>query len=1228
MIPSENYTQLKELIQNKTLILDGAMGTMIQAHNLVEQDFRGELFADSKILLKGNYDVLSLTRPDIITQIHEAYLEAGADIIETNTFSSTTIAQADYGLSQEVEKLNFQSAQLAKKAAKKFSALTPDKPRFVAGVLGPTNKTASLSPDVNRPGYRAISFEELRTAYKQQAESLIKGGADLLMIETIFDTLNAKAALFAIDQLSQEWNVQIPIMISGTITDASGRILSGQTLEAFITSISHIPLLSIGLNCGWGAKQLKTYALELERVSPYPISIHPNAGLPNEFGHYDQTPQIMGQEIQSLLQNSAIRIVGGCCGTTPEHIRVISELASQADQTKSTYIEKTRSKVLELSGLEPFKYNDNIAFVNVGERTNVTGSKKFLRLIKEKSYEQALAIAREQVEGGAQIIDINMDEGLLDGAQEMKTFLNLIASEPEIAKVPIMIDSSKWEVIEAGLQCLQGKGVVNSISLKSGEAEFIHHAKLIKRYGAAVIVMAFDESGQADNLERRIEICSRSYKILTEQVGFPAQDIIFDPNVFPVATGMEEHRRNALDFFLGSKWIKENLPLVNISGGISNVSFSFRGNNPIREAMHSAFLYHGIKHGLSMGIVNPSLLTVYDEIDPELLTRIEDVLFDRTDDATEKLLEFADSIKDIKEEHAQVIEQWRTTDLQSRLDYALVKGVSTHIEEDIEEARLTANHPIEVIEVNLMHAMGIVGNLFGEGKMFLPQVVKSARVMKQAVAYLLPYIESTKKTKKASSSPKILLATVKGDVHDIGKNIVSVVLACNNYEIIDLGVMVPAEKIIETAIREKVDIIGLSGLITPSLDEMIHVVSELEKIDCKIPVMVGGATTTKLHTAVKIAPHYSGVVVQVKDASRAVTVVSNLLQPETSQEYIQSIKDDYQQTKEKYLNKRETQSLLSIQEARASKLAIEWDNYQPTRPRELGVDTKEVEIGELIPYIDWSPFFNAWELYGKFPEILTDPVVGESATQLYNDAAELLEQAKKEAWFKPKAIYGLFGANQVRTDDIEVYAPDGKPLATVYTLRQQMAKNNGLPNYALSDYVAPKETGKTDYMGFFCVTSGLGIDLKVQRFKKAGDDYTALLLSSLSDRLAEAYAEYLHRYVRKEAWGYAEPESLSYQQLITEEYQGIRPAPGYPACPDHQQKKTIWELLEVEQKIGVRITSSFAMYPASSISGYYFSHPQSKYFSVGRIGLDQAEDYAERKNQNIDQVKQWLKPLL
>lgn len=1228
MIPSKNYTLLKELIQNKTLILDGAMGTMIQAHKLTEPDFRGEHFADSEVLLKGNYDVLSLTRPDIITQIHEAYLEAGADIIETNTFSSTTIAQADYGLSHCVDLLNYESAQLAKRAAEKFSLLTPDKPRFVAGVLGPTNKTASLSPDVNRPGYRAISFEELRIAYRGQATALLNGGADLLMIETVFDTLNAKAALFAIDELSQELGYQIPIMVSGTVTDASGRILSGQTLEAFVNSIAHIPLLSIGLNCGWGAKQLKTYALELEKVSPYPISIHPNAGLPNEFGQYDQTPQIMSQEIESLIQNSAIRIIGGCCGTTPEHIQVIAELAKQADLQKATYTPKQKSKVLTLSGLEPFKYNENIAFVNVGERTNVTGSKKFLRLIKEKKYEEALAIAREQVEGGAQIIDINMDEGMLDGAQEMKTFLNLIASEPEIAKVPVMIDSSKWEVIEAGLQCLQGKGVVNSISLKSGEAEFIHHAKLIKSYGAAVIVMAFDEKGQADNLERRIEICSRSYKILTEQVGFPAQDIIFDPNIFPVATGMEEHRRNALDFFLGAKWIKENLPLVNISGGISNVSFSFRGNNPIREAMHSAFLYHGIQHGLSMGIVNPSLLTVYDEIEPELLTRIEDVLFDRTNDATEKLLEFADNIKDTKQEHTEVVEQWRTTDLQSRLDYALVKGVSTHIQEDVEEARLAANHPIEVIEVNLMHAMGIVGNLFGEGKMFLPQVVKSARVMKQAVAYLLPYIEANKTEQKVSSSPKILLATVKGDVHDIGKNIVSVVLACNNYQIIDLGVMVPAEKIIETALKEKVDIIGLSGLITPSLDEMIHVVSELEKVDCKIPVLIGGATTTKLHTAVKIAPHYSGVVVQVKDASKAVRVVSNLLQEESSEAFIESIKTDYQDTREKYLNKRDTQTLLSIDEARANKLAIDWQSYEPVKPKQLGVHQQEVKINELIPYIDWSPFFSAWELYGKFPEILKDPVVGQSATQLYQDAQELLGLATKEEWFKPKAIYGSFAANQVNSDDLEIYDQKGNHIQTVYTLRQQMKKNNGLPNYGLSDFVAPKEAGKQDYMGFFCVTSGKGIDLKVQAFKKSGDDYTALLLSSLSDRLAEAYAEYLHEYIRKEAWGFAPNENLSYEQLINEQYQGIRPAPGYPACPDHQQKKTIWELLKVEENIGVRITSSYAMYPASSISGYYFAHPQSKYFSVGRIGEDQALSYAERKNQNINEVKQWLKPLL
>lgn len=1228
MISQKNYTLLKELIQKRTLILDGAMGTMIQAHKLSEGDFRGELFAHSEIPLKGNNDLLSLTRPDIITDIHEAYLEAGADIIETNTFSSTTIAQADYGLSDYVDQLNYESARLAKEAVNKFTALTPDKPRFVAGILGPTNKTASLSPDVNRPGYRAISFEELRIAYKQQATALLKGGADLLLIETIFDTLNAKAALFAIDELNEELSLQIPIMVSGTITDASGRILSGQTLEAFITSISHIPLLSIGLNCGWGAKQLKTYAQELEQISPYPISIHPNAGLPNEFGEYDQTPEIMGQEIESLLKSSRIRIVGGCCGTTPAHIQYIAELAQQIDRTKPNYSYEERAKILELSGLEPFKYKANIAFVNVGERTNVTGSKKFLRLIKEKNYEEALSIARDQVEGGAQIIDINMDEGLLDGAHEMKTFLNLIASEPEIAKVPIMIDSSKWEVIEAGLQCLQGKGVVNSISLKSGEEEFIRQAKLIKRYGAAIVVMAFDEKGQADSLERRIEICSRSYQILTEEVGFPAQDIIFDPNIFPVATGMEEHRRNALDFFLGAEWIKKNLPYVNISGGISNVSFSFRGNNPIREAMHSAFLYHGIKHGLSMGIVNPSLLTVYDEIEPQLLHLIEDVLFNRTDQATEKLLDYAETIKDQKEEHTTVLEEWRTNNLQSRLDYALVKGVSTYIEEDVEEARLSVDHPIEVIEVNLMHAMGIVGNLFGEGKMFLPQVVKSARVMKQAVAYLLPYIESTKTEKKQNQSPKILLATVKGDVHDIGKNIVSVVLACNNYQIIDLGVMVPAERIIETAIKENVDIIGLSGLITPSLDEMIHVVSELEKVGCKIPVLVGGATTTKLHTAVKIAPHYSGTVVQVKDASRAVTVVNNLLQPETSESYIQAIKADYQDTREKYLHKRETQNLRSLDEARANRLKIDWSTYQVLKPKMLGVHTHELKISELIPYIDWSPFFNAWELYGKFPDILTDEVVGESASQLYQDALQLLEQAKAEEWFQPKAIYGLFRANQVNGDDIEVYDEAGRLIQTVYTLRQQMVKNNGLPNYALADFVRPKETKQHDYMGFFCVTSGQGIDRRVQKLKVEGDDYTALLLSAVSDRLAEAYAEYLHAHVRTEAWGYAADEKWTKADLLEEKYQGIRPAPGYPACPDHQQKRTIWDLLDVESNIGVRITSSYAMHPASSISGYYFAHPESKYFAVGRIGSDQAESYAKRRQQNIEEVNKWLKPIL
>lgn len=1223
------HNTIRELIYERRLVLDGAMGTMLQAYQFNESDFRGELFRDTKQLQKGNNDLLSLTQPEAVQSIHRKYLEAGADIIETNTFSSTTIAQADYGLEDFVERFNIESARLAREIADEFTALTPHKPRFVAGTLGPTNKTASLSPDVKRPAYRAIDFDGLYRAYKQQSTALIEGGCDLLLVETVFDTLNAKAALFAIEDLSHELAIDIPVMLSGTITDKSGRILSGQTLEAFVISVSHFPLLSIGLNCAFGAKQLVPYIDQLSRISSLPISVHPNAGLPNEFGAYDQTPDFFAHEIEHLLANSSVRIIGGCCGTTPQHIAEIERLLARNEAYENRFTPRQLPKLLRLSGLEAVNYTDNISFINVGERTNVTGSKKFLRLIKEEQYEEALEIARAQVDGGAVVIDINMDEGLIDGAKEMTNFLNLIASEPDIARVPIMIDSSKWEVIEAGLKCIQGKGIVNSISLKSGEEEFIHHARLVKQYGAAVVVMAFDEDGQADTLQRRIDICKRSYDILVNQIKFPAEDIIFDPNIFPVATGMEEHRKNAIHFFEAAKWIRTNLPYAQVSGGISNVSFSFRGNSAVREAMHAVFLYYGIQYGLSLGIVNPQLLEVYSDIEPQLLKLIEDVFFDRNEEATEALINYADSLKGrVKEQHNDVL-VWRQAPLQERINHALVKGIPTFIEQDVEEARLTKIRPIDVIEENLMVAMNLVGDLFGSGKMFLPQVVKSARVMKQAVSYLLPFIEKSKETSQpAHQLPKIVMATVKGDVHDIGKNIVSVVLACNNYQIIDLGVMVPAEKIIETAIAEKADVIGLSGLITPSLDEMIHVTSELEKQHCKIPVILGGATTTKLHTAVKIAPSYNAPVIHVRDASKSVTVVNNLLKRETAAHYVAKIARDYQEIRENYLSQRSQRNFIPLAEARTNKYRIDWDNYTPQAPKQLGIFTKEIPAESLIPYIDWKPFFNAWELYGRYPDILTDEVVGESASALFNDAQAFLTEILRKGWIKPMGIFGIFRANQVDDDDIEIYNVKGEVQERIFTLRQQMKKNNSLANYALADFIAPKSTHKEDYMGFFCVSSGFGVDAKVQRYKKQGDDYNALLLSSLSDRLAEATAEFLHQHIRKNVWGYATDETLSPQELIKESYQGIRPAPGYPACPDHQQKATIWRLLDVEKHIGVRITKNYAMHPASSISGYYFAHPDSKYFSVGKIGDDQVQNYAARRQQALSEVKHWLAPLI
>jgi 5-methyltetrahydrofolate--homocysteine methyltransferase len=1285
-------SEIEKALQNRILVLDGAMGTMLQRYKFTEEDFRGGRFKDFPHPLKGNNDLLSLTQPHAIKEIHRLYFEAGADIAETNTFSSTTIGMADYHMEHLAYELNYESARLAREVADEFTAANPQKPRFVAGSIGPTNRTASMSPDVNNPGFRAITFDELVTAYKEQVRALIDGGADVLLVETIFDTLNAKAALFAIEEVKEELGKNIPIMVSGTITDASGRTLSGQTVEAFLISISHIPLLSIGFNCALGADQLKPYLKRLALNTTLNISAHPNAGLPNAFGEYDQTPEQMQQLIKEYLNDNLVNIIGGCCGTTPEHIRLIAEtVSSLTPNSIAPPLEGLGKpkKGLVLSGLEPLflpyrphsetplSGDGGLAFINIGERTNVTGSRKFLRLIREEKYEEALEVARAQVDGGAQIIDVNMDEGMLDGVHAMTTFLNLIASEPDIARVPVMIDSSKWEIIEAGLKVTQGKSVVNSISLKEGEEVFISHAKKIKRYGAAVIVMAFDEEGQADTYQRRIDICKRSYDILVNKVGFPPQDIIFDPNIFPVATGMEEHRKNAVDFFSAAKWIRQNLPYAHVSGGVSNVSFSFRGNDRVREAMHSAFLYHAIQHGMDMGIVNPEMLEVYDEIDKQLLEYVEDVLLDRRDDATERLLAYAEEIRDsgtTATVRAGAEAEWRTLPVQERLTHALVKGIDEFIEQDVEEARLQAAKPIEVIEVNLMAGMNVVGDLFGSGKMFLPQVVKSARVMKKAVAYLLPYINQAPSAPKwgakensgqvpplevasleaegaigagrlSGSAGKILMATVKGDVHDIGKNIVSVVLACNNFEIIDLGVMVPPEKIIETAVKEKVDIIGLSGLITPSLDEMVYLAKEMDKLNISIPMMIGGATTSRAHTAVKIAPEYRETVVHVNDASRAVTVAGNLLNKATRQEYARALKAEYDELREGYLGRSREKEYLTIEQARANKLQLDWDAFTTAKPNFIGVATINPDLADLVAYIDWTPFFRTWDLHGKYPEILKDEVVGVQAQSLYEDARQMLHNIIEEKWLKAKGVYGIFPANQVNDDDIEVSLPNPSkggayvtpPLGAgglsdtgealrLLTLRQQSVKTKGAPNLALADFIAPKESGKQDYIGMFCVTTGFGADEKATEYEKAHDDYNAIMVKALADRLAEAFAEYLHEKVRKEIWGYAKGENLSNESLIKEEYKGIRPAPGYPACPDHLEKKTIWKLLDAEQNTGVKLTESLAMWPAASVSGYYFAHPESRYFGLGKIKEDQVTDYAARRGISTEEAKKWLGP--
>lgn len=1224
---SDTYKILIRELDKRILVIDGAMGTMIQKHRLSEDDYRGEVFKHWHKEIKGNNDILVITQPDIIRNIHSQYLNVGADIIETNTFNAQKISLADYDMQELAYEINFKAAQLARSAINQYylqNNLSFEKsPKFVAGAIGPTNKTLSISPDVTRPEYRAITFKELTDAYTEQINGLIDGGVDILLIETIFDTLNAKAAIYAALNIFEKRNIQLPLMISGTITDASGRTLSGQTVEAFLISVSHAPILSIGLNCALGAKEMRPYIEELATKSEYYISAYPNAGLPNQFGEYDETPEMMSHYICEFIDSGLVNIVGGCCGTTPEHIAHIAEHAKKGTPRKI----QPQSKYLKLSGLEAVVLRPDSNFMNIGERTNVTGSKKFLRLIKEENYVEALNIAREQVEGGAQVIDICMDEAMIDGVKAMTTFLNFIASEPDIARVPVMIDSSKFEIIEAALQHIQGKCIVNSISLKNGEEEFIRQAKTIRKYGAAVIVMAFDEKGQADTLERRIEICKRAYDILVNKVQFPPQDIIFDPNIFPVATGMEEHRRNALDFFDATKWIKENLPYAKVSGGVSNVSFSFRGNDTVREAIHAAFLYHGIRYGMDMGIVNPTQLIVYEEIDKELLQLIEDVLFDRSEDAAEKLIAKAEEIKEQQSADPQKKlkgkdTEWRNLPVEERLKHALIKGIDEHIEKDTEEARVKLGDPLKVIEGPLMEGMNIVGDLFGSGKMFLPQVVKSARVMKKAVAYLQPFLLAQQK--KGEKKGKILLATVKGDVHDIGKNIVGVVLACNNYEIIDLGVMVPAEKIIERAKEENADIIGLSGLITPSLDEMIHVAKEMERVGLNKPLLIGGATTSKIHTALKIAPNYSHPVIHVNDASKSVPVVSSLLSKEQRDAFIQKVKAEYEQLRSINNKQKNLSIFIPLAGARENKYFIDWDNYQIAVPKHQGVFTlKNIALETIAEYIDWTPFFHAWEIKGVYPKILEDPIKKEEAQKLFFDGQKMLDEIIKRKWLSANAVFGLFPARVVNNDDIEVIYLNEKYL--FHTLRQQTKKPEGQYNTALADFVHPT---KQDYIGAFAVTAGIGQDEAVAYFEQKNDTYRAIMVKVIADRLAEALAEYLHLQVRKKYWGYAPNESFTNEELIKERYRGIRPAPGYPAQPDHTEKLTIWKLLNVEKNASIILTENMAMYPAASVSGLYFAHPQAHYFSVGEINIDQVEDYAARKKISVEEVEKWLAPIL
>jgi len=1240
--------QLREMMSHRILVLDGAMGTMIQRYKLSEEDYRGQRFADfavpgKEVFVKGNNELLTLTQSHIIQEIHEQYLAAGADLIETNTFGATSIAQDDYHMAHLVREMNLEAARIARAACDKYS--TAEKPRFVAGALGPTPKTASISPDVNDPGARNVSFDQLVTAYHEQVTALVEGGSDVLLVETVFDTLNCKAALFAIDLYFEQTGKRLPIMISGTVTDASGRILSGQTVTAFWNSVRHAKPLTIGLNCALGATLMRPYAEELSKVAETFVCIYPNAGLPNPMSDtgFDETPDITASLLKEFADSGFVNIAGGCCGTTPDHIREIANtVASIAPRKLPTHIHQMR-----LSGLESFTIDDDSLFVNVGERTNVTGSKAFARMILNEQYGEALAVARQQVENGAQVIDINMDEAMLDSVAAMSRFLNLIASEPDIARVPIMIDSSKWSVIEAGLKCVQGKAIVNSISLKEGEEEFLRQATLCRRYGAAVIAMAFDETGQADTFQRKIEICERAYRVLVERVGFPPEDIIFDPNIFAIATGIDEHNNYAVDFIEATRWIRENLPHAKVSGGVSNVSFSFRGNDPAREAIHTVFLYHAIKAGMSMGIVNAGMMGVYDDLDPELRERVEDVVLNRRDDATERMIEFAATLKaGGKKEEQNLV--WREAPVEKRLSHSLIHGITQWIVEDTEEARqqvaAKGGRPIHVIEGPLMDGMNIVGDLFGQGKMFLPQVVKSARVMKQAVAHLVPFIEEEKAQEErrtgqaAKPKGKIVIATVKGDVHDIGKNIVTVVLQCNNFEVVNMGVMVPCTEILAKAREENADIIGLSGLITPSLEEMAHVAKEMQRDpwfrERKIPLLIGGATTSRAHTAVKIAPNYEGPVIYVADASRSVSVAQSLLTDDTRDRYLDEIATDYERIRVQHAGKKAL-PMLSLERARKNKMQLEFSGEcAPVKPKFIGRrHFRNVDLGLLAQYIDWAPFFQTWDLAGAFPAILTDPIVGESASHVYREGQAMLRKIVEGRWLTANGVIALLPANRVGDDDIEVYTDESKSEVafTYYGLRQQNEKPviDGVarPNQCLADFIAPKASGITDYIGMFAVTSGLGIEKHEKRFEDAGDDYSSIMLKALADRLAEAFAEYLHERVRKDLWGYAADEKLSNEQLIGEKYRGIRPAPGYPACPEHTIKADVFRILEAED-IGMSLTESYAMFPGAAVSGFYFAHPASKYFTVGKIGEDQVTDMAARRNVPIELLQRWLAPNL